>query len=88
MNFDKNYDTPVLVYGDVERIEQVLTNLIVNSLKYGRLEGATTVTIEPYGHQKVMVKVADNGEGIKKQHLARLFERFYRVDQTTNINLT
>lgn len=82
LNFDKNYDTPVLVYGDVERIEQVLTNLIVNSLKYGRLDGATTVTIESYGHQKVMVKVADNGEGIKKQHLARLFERFYRVDQS------
>ncbi len=82
LNFDKNYDAPVLVYGDVKRIEQVLTNLIVNSLKYGKLEGTTSVSIESYGLQKVLVKISDNGEGIKKQYLARLFERFYRVDQS------
>lgn len=78
--FDKNYDVPVLVLGDKERLEQVLTNLIVNSLKYGKNGGSTVVAVEPYGYKKVSVKVSDNGEGIKKEHLARLFERFYRVD--------
>lgn len=82
LTFDKNYDAPVLVIGDMERIEQVLTNLIVNSLKYGRLGGTTTVSIESNGHKKIRVKVTDNGEGIKKEHLPRLFERFYRVDQS------
>jgi two-component system phosphate regulon sensor histidine kinase PhoR len=79
--FNKNYDAPVLVLGDKERLEQVLINLIVNSLKYGKIGGSTVVSIEPHGHKKVLLKVSDNGEGIKKEHLARLFERFYRVDQ-------
>lgn len=80
--FDKSYDVPLLVNADRERIEQVLTNLIVNSLKYGKIGGSTIVTIESHGHKKVLVKIADNGEGIRKEHLPRLFERFYRVDQS------
>ena len=82
LRFDKNYDVPVLVNGDVKRIEQVLINLIVNSIKYGSKDGITTISLNPYQHEKLLVKVADNGEGIKKIHLPRLFERFYRVDQS------
>ena len=82
LRFNKNYDVPVLVKGDVKRIEQVLTNLLVNSIKYGSINGITTVTIEPYEHQKVLVRITDNGEGIEQKHLSRLFERFYRVDQS------
>jgi len=80
--FDKPYDVPLLVIGDRERIEQVLINLIMNSLKYGKIDGATTVSIESYGHKKILIKITDTGEGIKKEHLSRLFERFYRVDQS------
>ena len=82
LHFDKNYDVPVLVNGDIKRMEQVLINLIVNSIKYGSKDGITTVALHPYQHQKLLVKVADNGEGIKEIHLPRLFERFYRVDQS------
>jgi len=82
MMFDKSYDVPLLVKGDRERIEQVLINLIMNSLKYGKIDGTTTVSIESYGHKKIIIKIADTGEGIKKEHLSRLFERFYRVDQS------
>lgn len=82
LNFNKKYDAPVLVMGDVEKIEQVLTNLIVNSLKYGRVKGATIISVESHGQQKVLIKVMDDGEGIKHLHLSRLFERFYRVDQS------
>ena len=80
--FNKDYDVPILVYGDIERIEQVLINLLMNSIKYGKINGATTISVESYLHNKVLIKVGDNGEGIQKEHLPRLFERFYRVDQS------
>lgn len=80
--FNKPYPFPIMVIGDVERIEQVLTNLIVNSIKYGKIDGTTMVTIVRYKKNKIKIIVADNGEGIKKEHQARLFERFYRVDQS------
>ncbi len=82
LGFDKNYDVPILVNGDLKRIEQVLINLIVNSIKYGSQDGMTTISLNPYQQNKLLVKIADNGEGIKKAHLPRLFERFYRVDQS------
>ena len=76
------YDFPIFVRGDKERIEQVLINLIVNSIKYGKINGITSVGIESYNENKFIIKVIDNGEGIKKEHIPRLFERFYRVDQS------
>lgn len=82
LTFDKIYDFPIFVMGDVERIEQVLINLIVNSIKYGKIGGETTVGVESYNQNKFIIKVSDNGEGVKQEHLSRLFERFYRVDQS------
>ena len=82
LQFDKVYDYPVFVNGDKERIEQVLINLIVNSIKYGKLNGLTSVGIESFDEKKFIIKVVDNGEGIKEEHISRLFERFYRVDQS------
>ncbi len=79
---NKHYPYPIMVIGDEERIEQVLTNLIVNSIKYGKIGGATLVSVEHFKKDKVLIKVVDNGEGIKKEHQKRLFERFYRVDQS------
>ena len=80
--FDKVYEFPVFLKGDIEKIEQVLINLIVNSIKYGKPNGSTIVAIESYNDKKFIIKVIDNGEGIKQEHLSRLFERFYRVDQS------
>ena len=82
LQFDRVYEFPVFVSGDIERIEQVLINLVVNSIKYGKPNGTTTIGIESYNEQKFIIKVVDNGEGIKQEHLSRLFERFYRVDQS------
>jgi two-component system phosphate regulon sensor histidine kinase PhoR len=82
LKFDRLYEFPVFVKGDVEKIEQVLINLVVNAIKYGKPNGTTIVGVENYTEKKFIVKVIDNGEGIKKQHLSRLFERFYRVDQS------
>ena len=82
LTFDTNYRVPIMVRADKERIQQVLANLIVNSIKYGREKGTTEVSIENLIKNKVIIRVTDNGEGIEKQHLPRLFERFYRVDKS------
>lgn len=82
LTFDIEYDDSVFVYADRERIQQVLTNLIVNSIKYGVKDGTTEVSIEEFVNNKVLVRVTDNGEGIEKENLTRLFERFFRVDKS------
>ncbi|MFD0990216.1 sensor histidine kinase [Mariniflexile jejuense] len=82
LTFDADYSKPILVNADKERIQQVLANLIVNSIKYGREKGTTEVSIENLIKNKVIVRVTDNGEGIDKIHQPRLFERFYRVDKS------
>jgi two-component system phosphate regulon sensor histidine kinase PhoR len=82
LTFDMNYDEPIMVHADKERIQQVVTNLVVNSIKYGKNDGTTEVSIENLIKNKVIVRVTDNGEGIEKQHIPRLFERFYRVDKS------
>ena len=74
-------NTPVIVNADKERILQVLTNLIVNSIKYGKEGGYTEVKVEEYDKDRIIVRVKDNGEGIEDEHLPRLFERFYRIDK-------
>ncbi len=80
--FDKEYTESILVHADRERIEQVLTNLLVNSVKYGKQDGTTEVSIENIIKNKVIVRVTDNGEGIAKEYLTRIFERFFRVDKS------
>ena len=84
LGFDREYPKPFLVFADEERIQQVLTNLIVNSLKYGIKKGKTEVSLEVLNEEKILVKISDNGEGIEEEHLPRLFERFYRVDKSGN----
>lgn len=82
LTFDIDYNTPIMVYADKERIQQVLSNLIVNSIKYGSDNGTTEISIENLIKSKVIIRITDNGEGIKKENLPRLFERFYRVDKS------
>ncbi|NRD19155.1 sensor histidine kinase [Winogradskyella eckloniae] len=82
LTFDIDYNEPIMVYADKERIQQVLTNLIVNSIKYGQEKGTTEVSIENLIKNKAIIRVTDNGEGIAKANLQRLFERFYRVDKS------
>jgi two-component system phosphate regulon sensor histidine kinase PhoR len=81
LNFDKEY-APIYVDGDKERIQQVVTNLIVNSIKYGKKGGTTEISFEEFENSKIILRVNDNGEGIEKEHIPRLFERFFRVDKT------
>ncbi len=82
LTFDKFYDIPEFVMADEAKIEQVLINLVMNSIKYGNAGGTTVVSINYVDGEKIMIKVSDNGEGIKTEDLPRLFERFYRVDKS------
>lgn len=79
---DKYYAKPFIVNADRGRIRQVITNLLVNSIKYGNDDGTTEVSVEELVEGKLIVRVTDNGEGIKKEYLPRLFERFYRVSKS------
>ncbi|WP_338375739.1 ATP-binding protein [uncultured Flavobacterium sp.] len=82
LTFDVKYKQKVLVFADQEKIQQVVTNLVMNSIKYGKENGTTEVSIEDLVNNKVIVRITDNGEGIEKKHIPRLFERFYRVDKS------
>ena len=77
-----NDKLPLRVNADNEKIQQVLTNLIENSIKYGKENGTTELVIQELTENKIIVRVTDNGLGIKEKHFNRLFERFYRVDQS------
>lgn len=79
-----------IMSGDKERIEQVLTNIVGNAIKYTPEGGKIGITVENFQKKKtpkgqeetfVRVRVADNGIGIPKDDLPHLFERFYRVDK-------
>lgn len=82
LSFDNKYSRSIMVTGDKEKIQQVITNLVVNSIKYGKINGSTEVGIENLTENKVIVRITDNGEGIAKHHIPRLFERFYRIDKS------
>ena len=68
LQYENDNSTPIYVYADQERILQVLTNLVVNSIKYGSNNGYTKVVIEDLNKEKVIIKVIDDGEGIEKKH--------------------
>lgn len=72
---------PVYVRADRNRILEVLTNLIVNGIKYGKKEGFVQVSFHDL-EDNIMVEITDNGIGIEKKYLPRIFERFYRVDKS------
>jgi len=69
------------VLADRERIQQVLTNLIDNAIKYGNPDGEVVVQIHSK-MDKVFLAVKDNGPGIEEEHLDKIFRRFYRVDKS------
>lgn len=82
LTFDDKYFKPIIVIGNRDKIQQVLTNLLENSIKYGNSGGYTEIGIENVINNRVLINIKDNGEGIEKANISRLFERFYRVDKS------
>jgi two-component system phosphate regulon sensor histidine kinase PhoR len=81
IGFDGNYSKPIKVKADRKRIAEVLSNLINNSIKYGKDGGKTTIGFIDSG-ENILVDISDNGIGIEERDLPRIFERFFRVDKS------
>ncbi len=79
--FAEKYEKPILVKVDRGRIDQVLTNLITNSINYGKEGGSTEVRFFDMD-EHVLVEVADDGIGIARDAMPHIFERFFRADKS------
>lgn len=86
LHFHPLNSTPKFVYADKKEIFQVLNNLVVNSIKYGRAEGTTHIEVMSMDN-KTLIEIRDNGIGIEADNLPRIFERFYRVDKSRSRNM-
>ena len=82
----KGCESPLTVFADKEKIRQVLTNLVSNSLKYGKTNGSVTASMYKTDGRHILVEISDDGIGITEKHLPRVFERFYRTDEGRNID--
>jgi two-component system phosphate regulon sensor histidine kinase PhoR len=80
-DFKEGSNEAVYVYADKDRIRQVMVNLVVNSIKYGRQNGTTMVGFYDMD-ENILVEITDTGIGIQPQDVTRIFERFYRVDKS------
>lgn len=78
--FAAEYNDTMMVRADKEKIRTVLTNLMLNSIKYGKEGGRTKVSFYDMD-ENYLIEISDNGVGIEENHIPRLFERFYRVDK-------
>ena len=87
-NIKKGCESPLTVFADKEKIRQVFTNLIENSLKYGKRGGNIIASMYKTDGKHILVEISDDGIGITEKHLPRIFERFYRTDEGRSIDIT
>ena len=81
LKFSKKPEKPIFVNIDKRRMQEVINNLLVNSIKYGNKGGYTSVDFMDMD-EKILVEIKDNGIGISEKELPRIFERFYRTDKS------
>jgi two-component system phosphate regulon sensor histidine kinase PhoR len=81
VNFRNDVPAELVAQADPERLRQVLSNLVDNAIKYGRVDGNVAVRGRAIGSVRIELSVCDDGPGIPSEALVRIFERFYRVDK-------
>ncbi len=81
LSFKEGADHNFRVRADIDSTRQILTNLLHNSIKYGKASGRTKIGFYDM-ESNILIEVADNGIGIPKEHLDHVFDRFYRVDKS------
>ncbi len=84
----KGCESPLSVHADKEKIRQVLTNLVENSVKYGKQNGSIVASMYNTDGRHILVEISDDGIGISEKHLPRIFERFYRTEEGRSIDVT
>ena len=87
-NIKKGCESPLMVFGDKEKIRQVLLNLVENSIKYGKQNGSITASMYNTDGRHILVEISDDGIGIPEKFLPRIFERFYRTDTGRSLDVT
>jgi two-component system, OmpR family, phosphate regulon sensor histidine kinase PhoR len=84
----KGCESPLMVFADKEKIRQVLTNLVENSIKYGKQNGSITASMYKTDGKHILIEISDDGIGIPERHLPRIFERFYRTEEGRSIDVS
>lgn len=84
----KGCEFPLTVFADKEKLRQVFTNLIENSLKYGKQDGSIVASMYNTDGKHILIEISDDGIGISEKHLPRIFERFYRTEEGRTIDVT
>jgi len=84
----KGCESPLTVFADKEKIRQVITNLVENSIKYSKQGGNITASMYRTDERHLLIELTDDGIGIQERHLPRLFERFYRTEEGRSIDVT
>ncbi len=83
-SFKKGCEKPVVVWADKEKIQQVVSNLIDNAVKYGKTGGHIVASVYNTDGKNILIEISDNGIGIPEKFLNRIFERFYRTSGGRN----
>jgi two-component system phosphate regulon sensor histidine kinase PhoR len=84
----KGCEPPLTVFADKEKIRQVFTNLIDNSIKYGKYGGAIVASMYNTDDKNILVEISDDGMGIAEKNLDRVFERFFRTSEGRGRDVT
>lgn len=84
----KGCEFPLTVFADKEKLRQVFTNLIENSVKYGKQDGSIVASMYNTDGKHILIEISDDGIGISEKHLPRIFERFYRTEEGRTIDVT
>lgn len=84
----KGCESPLTVFADKEKIRQVVTNLVENSMKYGKQGGHIVASMYKTDGKHILVEISDDGIGINEKNVSRVFERFYRTEEGRSIDVT